>query len=217
MNNRLTLFSALLIGASACTHKVDVKDININKTITSPASPSVDERRTVAAETCEAQYQYDKQNYLSAIERVIADTAYYPDITSVELDRFRAEINAAYNAVVMRCKTHMHCLEVQRYDEAKCYISASDRKDAERRFSDIAERLREIETDSRVRLAKSKRKKPGVSVNVKTSVSQSNDQSQTVDTQVGDDIEDQDVLVLCGRADNLLDQRCRRPCSTGRC
>ena len=62
----------------------------------------------------------------------------------IPLDGFRAEINAAYNMVVSRCKTHIRCLEAHGYDEARCYIAAYDRKDAERAFSDLAIRLRDL-------------------------------------------------------------------------
>jgi hypothetical protein len=125
------------------------------------------------------------------------------------LDSFRAEINAAYNAVVMRCKTHMHCLEVQNYDEAKCYMAASDRKDAERRFSDLSEDLRRIEKKKQ---GKSPKPKSAPPVTVTTTVNQGAVQTQSNTAQTGDTIEDQDVLVMCGNAKNLLNARCRQPC-----
>ncbi|MEZ5893627.1 MAG: hypothetical protein R3C58_10880 [Parvularculaceae bacterium] len=167
-----------------------------------------DARLKVAAETCEAQYSADKQNYLAAVESRIAEIG-QPDASRAPLDAFRAEINAAYNAVVQRCKTHMNCLEVQRYDEAKCYIAASDRKDAERRFADLAADLRRIEKD-----AQRKRKpQPPANVTVTTNVEQTNE--QTTDAQTGPRIEDQDVLVLCGDARNLLKEPCRKACDRG--
>ncbi|WP_428409657.1 hypothetical protein [Hyphococcus sp.] len=197
----------------ACTHKVAVDDITVRNETIVPAG-AVDARRTIAAETCEAQYAPEKQNYLSAVQTAIAAGRANPDASAAPLDAFRAEINAAYNAVVQRCKTHMHCLEVQRYDEARCYMAASDRKDAERRFSDLAEDLRRIDNDGR-RHAKGKGKhKPSVIVNNKNTMTQNNDQRQENDAQTGDRIEDQDVLAMCGNVQGLLKSQCRRACPT---
>ncbi|MCK5750647.1 MAG: hypothetical protein KAH44_30790, partial [Oricola sp.] len=66
-------------------------------------------RQDAAHETCEARYEAGRQNYLAAIETII-DSRGYPDATRAPLDAFRAEVNAAYNTVVQRCKTHTHCL-----------------------------------------------------------------------------------------------------------
>ncbi len=210
MNARNLILSIVTLFATACTHKVAVDDIVVrNQRIGGPQQPTLNERKKIAAETCEVQFEYDRQNYLSAVQSIISKTAAYPNITGVPLERFRAEINASYNTVVMRCKTHTHCLEVKLYDEAGCYMAASDRKDAERRFSDLAERLREIERSYDKKLSGHKRTKPATKVNVQTTVTQKNDQSQTNDVQVGDDIADQDILILCGDAANLLDRRCR--------
>ncbi len=212
MNARTFILSIAALSATACSHKVAVDDIVVrNQRIGGPQHPTLEDRKKVAAETCEVQFEYDRQNYLSAVQSIISKTAAYPDITGVSLERFRAEINASYNAVVMRCKTHTHCLEVKLYDEAGCYMAASDRKDAERRFSDLAERLRDIERNYDKKLAGHKQKHPAAKVNVQTTVSQTNDQRQTNDVQVGDDIADQDILILCGDAANLLDRRCRQP------
>ena len=136
-----------------------------------------------------------------------------PDMAKAPLDSFRAEVNAAYNTVVMRCKTHTHCLEVKFYDEAACYMAASDRKDAERRFADLSARLREIERTFDTQHVRAKKPGPITKVHVDTTVTQRNDQSQTNDQtndmQVGDDIADQDVLIMCGDAKNLLKRQCR--------
>ena len=201
---------------AACTH-----DVNVTKqTLGGPSYATIDERTKIAGSTCEAQYKKDRQNYLSAVQAIIASGRVLPNATNAPLDRFRAEVNAAYNAVVMRCKTHMHCLEFQGYNEAACYMAASDRKDAERRFSDLAEDLRRIEREHSVHKAHHKKKhgkghggKPSVNV----TVTQKNDQSQTNDNHNGDRVEDQDVLVLCGDAKNLLDRRCRPQCGQSNC
>ena len=67
-------------------------------------------RESVADTTCETQYQQGRQNYLAAIETII-EVRGAPNAAAAPLDAFRAEINAAYNTVVQRCKTHTHCLE----------------------------------------------------------------------------------------------------------
>lgn len=199
MKKNLVTIAATAIAATGCAH-----DVNVTKTtLGSPTYASINQRTNVAANTCDAQYKKDRQNYLSAVQAVIASGQALP--------------NAAYNAVVMRCKTHMHCLEFQGYDEAKCYMAASDRKDAERRFSDLSEDLRRIEREHGGRKHHAKKKKHG-KPNVNVTVTQSNDQgqrndqSQTNDNHNGDRVEDQDVLVLCGDARNLLDRRCRDRC-----
>ena len=211
MNKHFATLAALLAGVGGCAHNDDAHNNNIDPTFIEPVRPTIEDRTKIASSTCEAQYSKDRQNYLAAIESVIAKHNGTPSVGSAPLDRFRAEINGAYNAVVTRCKTHTHCLEVHGYEEAKCYMAASDRKDAERRFADISERLRELE----LQRARKKKKKPGTSVKVETTVIQSTKQKQSVDT--GDDIEDQDVLILCGQAGNLLKKRCRQPCDPGKC
>lgn len=201
---------------AACAH-----DVNVTKqTIGGPSYATIEQRTKVAGSTCEAQYKKDKQNYLSAVQAVIASGRALPNATNAPLDRFRAEVNAAYNAVVMRCKTHMHCLEFQGYNEAACYMAAGDRKDAERRFSDLAEDLRRIERDHDIRKAHHKKKRfkgHGGEPNVNVTVTQKNDQSQTNENHNGDRVEDQDVLVLCGDTKNLLDRRCRPQCGQANC
>ncbi len=217
----LPLFAALAgaVTVSGCTQTNKVEGPLVLDGVVSPVT--VDERKSIAAETCEVQYQSDKQNYLSAVQSVIASTSSTPDMSKAPLERFRAEINAAYNTMVARCKTHTNCLEVKGYDEAACYISASDRKDAERRFSDLAERLREIERDHDVKAAHHKKKKKGKKktpvpqVTVTTTVNQNNEQKQK--THVGDKVEDQDVVVLCSNAGNLLRRECRSMCEPGKC
>ncbi len=108
----------------------------------------------------------------------------------------------------------MNCLEFQNYEEAKCYMSAGDRKEAERRFADLAEDLRRIEQRKTAR--STAKPKPSVTVNNNNVVTQKNDQSQSNEAQTGPRIEDQDVLVMCGDARNLLKERCRRPCDNCR-
>ncbi|PQA85619.1 hypothetical protein [Hyphococcus luteus] len=194
--------------AAACTHQVAVDDITVtNRTIV--PSAEFDQRVQVAEETCEAQYEGDKQNYLAAVETRIAAKG-EPDATKAPLDAFRAEINAAYNNVVQRCKTHMHCLEVQRYDEGKCYMAASDRKDAERRFSDLAETLRRIE--NRKKKSRHGKKRPPVTINNNIEQDTTQTQTQSNESKTGDKKVDQDILMLCGNARGLLDRRCRKPC-----
>ena len=193
------------------SHDRALLDAVTNRTIIPAGAPQ--ERRTIAAETCEAQYTPGRQNYLSAVQTPIAAGRSDPDASKAPLDAFRAEINASYNAVVQRCKTHMHCLEVQRYDEAKCYMAASDRKDAERRFADLAEDLRRIEKKSRSTSGRKGKSKPAVIVNNKNTMTQNNDQRQENDAQTGDRIEDQDVLAVCGNVKGLLTSKCRRPCA----
>jgi hypothetical protein len=208
MKTQFAILAAAAV-ASACTHRLAVDDITVrNQTIQSGGAAAYAERKSIAAETCEAQYEEGRQNYLAAVETRIG-AAGAPDATKAPLDSFRAEINAAYNAVVMRCKTHMHCLEVQNYDEAKCYMAASDRKDAERRFSDLSEDLRRIEKKKQ---GKSPKPKSAPPVTVTTTVNQGAVQTQSNTAQTGDTIEDQDVLVMCGNAKNLLNARCRQPC-----
>ena len=128
------------IAVTGCTHSVDFVDNTPPYNPAALAQPS----NTNARSTCQAQYGEYKQNYLSAIQTHIAANGPGPMANRVPLDAFRAEINAAYNLVVARCKTHMKCLEAHGYDEAKCYIAAYDRKDAERAFADLALRLREL-------------------------------------------------------------------------
>ena len=214
----LAAAALLCIGlAGGCEHN----QIGDNVDLAPPAGPAlpelatIEQRKAIAAATCESQYASERQNYLSAVQTVIADLKARPDMSNAPLERFRAEVNAAYNAMVSRCKTHTNCLEVQGYNEAACYISASDRKDAERRFSDLSERLRQIERDYDKKIARAKKKKSGTRVTVTTNVKQSNDQAQ--DTHVGDEIEDQDVLVMCADPRNLLKRQCRALCQPGKC
>jgi hypothetical protein len=213
MNQYLAMIAA---GATIVSGCADMKTKSVQKrSYYGLTQPSIYERTDVAANTCDAQYIKGKQNYLSAVQSVIASGHALPNAATAPLDRFRAEVNAAYNAVVMRCKTHMHCLEAQHYNEALCYMAASDRKDAERRFSDLSEDLRRLERDYDAKKAhakNTKRGKPNVNVTVNQSndQSQTSDQSQTNDNHNGNRIEDQDVLVLCGDAKNLLDHRCRK-------
>ena len=207
MKTRIAML-AVAAAVPACTHRLAVDDITVrNQTIQSGGAAAYAERKSIAAETCEAQYQKGRQNYLAAVESRIGDVG-APNAAAAPLDSFRAEITAAYNAVVMRCKTHMHCLEAQHYDEAKCYMAASDRKDAERRFSDLAEDLRRIEKKKRGKGGKAK----SPPVTVTTTVNQGAVQTQSNTARTGDTVEDQDVLILCGDAKNLLNSRCRTPC-----
>lgn len=212
--HKLFLSLAAVALVSACTHKVAVDEITVrNETVVgNGAAAAADIRTKVADDTCEAQYVKDKQNYLSAVQTAIALGRANPNAANAPLDAFRAEINAAYNAVVMRCKTHMHCLEVQGYDEARCYMAASDRKDAERRFSDLSEDLRRIDGENKKHGAGKGRKSPPVTITNNNNIKQNNPQTQTNDAQTGPRIEDQDVLVLCGDAKNLLKAKCRQPC-----
>lgn len=176
--------------------------------------PTLEERNQMAQNTCEAQYSAEHQNYLAAIESVIAKSSATPSIRRAPLDAFRAEINAAYNAFVSRCKTHTNCLEYHGYNEAACYMSASGRDQAEQRFAALAEELREIERDYDVKIARSRRSKD-TNVTVETNVSQSNEQN--TDAQTGDRIEDQDVAIVCGNAQGLLKKRCRDQCRSNGC
>ncbi len=212
----LILIAASLL-AAACAHRIEDNSATIVYADSQRAS-SFAERRTIAAETCEAQYRQGRQNYLAAVESRIGAGG-EPDATRAPLDAFRAEINAAYNAVVANCKTHMNCLEVQNYEESKCYMAASDRKDAERRFADLAEDLRRLERTAKRAGAKNAGKQATAAAPVTVnnayapSLSQTQSQTQTNEAQTGPRIEDQDVLVMCGDAKNLLKARCRQPCN----
>ncbi|MEM8772829.1 MAG: hypothetical protein AAGD92_14375 [Pseudomonadota bacterium] len=215
-------YSLFAIGLSAliaagCAHEVQKESWRGG-----PERASIGNRNGIAQTTCEAQYKADHQNYLSAIQFHISQSNQNLNLDNAPLDRFRAEVNAAYNTVVARCKTHTHCLEVQRYNEAKCYIAAYDRKDAERRFADLSIKLREIERqfDAAALIADADN---GTSVTVNTTVKQHNKQKasqknkQNTNVKVGDDIADQDVLVLCGNAGNLLHKDCRKQCGNKGC
>ncbi len=172
-------------------------------------------RKDAAHETCEARYEEGRQNYLAAIETIIEDVG-VPDAPQAPLDAFRAEVNAAYNSVVQRCKTHTHCLEANHYNEAKCYMAATDRTNAENRFASLSVELRIIQNQMNM-FAGAVINSPSVSVT--TSVNNTNKQKQgqkqkqkaKADAHNGHDI-DQDVLAICGNADGLLDRRCRGRC-----
>ena len=192
--------------------------------------PTIDQRVDVAAKTCDSKYEAKKQNFLSAAQTKLASSPIPLNPNRAPLERFRAEVDAAYNNVVSRCKAHINCLEVKFYDEAACYMSANDYNNAERDFKELAIRLREIERDYDAEVQRLKAKKkcnncnkpaPNITVSpyidVHPSQSQSNDQENN--QQVGDntDVEDMDVLVLCGDASKLLRKPCRQPCGRERC
>lgn len=212
------LVAAFAILLGACSHNVKVTKFDA----TSGGNIGGSDRLEVAAQTCDAQNAPERANYLSAVQELIARSgnggaAYAASRAS--LDRFREEINAAHLMVVMRCKTHVQCLEYNGYDEARCYMAASDRKDAEREFRQLAFSLRDLERQvslAEIDAVKSKARasKPGPRINVETNVAQNNEQTQK--TRVGDYIEDQDVLVTCG-VDGLLTTRCRQPCKGAAC
>ena len=210
MHRTFAFFIAIAFILAGCA---DVKTKSVYKrSARGMSQPTIAQRTGVAAATCEAQYAGDRQNYLSAIQTLLAQGFSLPDATKAPLETFRAEVNAAYNTVVMRCKTHINCLEVKFYDEAACYMSATDLKDAERRFADLSERLREIERRSEADIARAKKRGPDITLNQKNEQNQSSDQSQTTDTHNGDVIEDMDVLKICGSAEGLLKRPCRQPC-----
>jgi len=210
----------LIIAAAAttnCTHRVDLTTYDASR-----SSVGDSDRINVANNTCDAQTD-QKSGYLSAIQNLIANQgnaqAAVSASTRASLDSFREEVEAAYRNVVMRCKTHMQCLEVNGYNEARCYMAASDRKDAEREFGNLSYQLRDLQRE--VRLAEisaakaaAKANKPGPSVTVETTVTQTNKQDQT--TKVGDDIADQDVLVMCDTKE-LLKPECRKKCNESAC
>lgn len=215
--NRATInILAVALTLAGC---VDGKTKSVSKYswrgVTPPAAAS---RTSVADATCEAQFAGDRQNYLSAVQMIIAARGNAPNVNAAPLETFREEVNAAYNSVVMRCKAHMHCLEMRFYDEAACYMSASDYKDAERRFADLSEDLRRLERDAEQRIAAARNNRVRVTTIVgQTSIQsqkqkQRQNQRQKAVARNGDTIEDQDVLVLCGDASNLLDRRCREDC-----
>ncbi len=176
-------------------------------------------RAQIAHETCESQADIQKAEYLAAVEDLLSTAAPpAPGIAAVAapLERFRAEINSAHRTVVMRCKTHMQCLEIRGYDEAKCYMAASDRKDAERRFADLSYQLRDLEREIELAAMAS-----SSDININTNISQhnknknkNNQKNETdVDQDVGDEIEIDDVDVLmkvCSSEEGLLDSRCIR-------
>lgn len=175
---RLNILSVLTLCLfiAGCTHQVDVT----KRTIENDRSALYEASTQNAQSTCQAQYADEKQNFLSAIQTHIADAGPGAMANRVPLDRFRAEINAAYNVAVARCKTHIRCLEANGYDEARCYISAYDRKDAEREFSRLAIKLRELsnELDKAEAAANAGAGQPAAlpNITIKTDVDQRNDQ-----------------------------------------
>lgn len=205
------LVIATFLGVAACTHKADVTVYDVSQS-SALASP---DRHKVAMETCDAVASDGLGEYLSAIQNLMgtaSQSAADGAALDAPLDAFRDEVNVAYRNVVMRCKTHMQCLEVNAYNEARCYMAAADRKDAERSFSDLSYQLRDLERE--IKLAEIDAKKRAATkppkVTVETNVTQSVEQEQ----RVGDDVEDQDVLVACGMK-RLLARDCRRQCSGG--
>jgi|GEM_PF-2846942 len=210
---KASAFIAVAFTLSACEHTVTH---NVNRGFASTSTPTT--RLTVADETCESQANIKKQSYLAAIEDVIARRASAASASTAAvnapLDRFRSEVNAAHRAVVMRCKTHMNCLEANYYDEAKCYMSASDRKDAERRFADLSYRLRDIEREVRLAVISKTQSKQNLTIN--NSLQQTAKQKQGQTQSADNTIVDQDILQLCGSSEGLLDRRCiRSQCSNG--
>ncbi len=210
---KISILISLLLG-SACSSSQTTIDQRTYPEGTTP-TPGAD----IADRTCESQADVTKAEYLSAIQDLMAtasSSAASMPVARAPLDRFRAEVNSAHRAVVMRCKTHIRCLEANLYDEARCYISASDRKDAERRFSDLSYQLRDLERE--IRLAEIGNTGD---ININTNIRQhnKNKNNQTnetdVDQKVGDEIDveidDVDVLMtLCSSEAGLLDARCIR-------
>ena len=201
---------------SACQHST---------TTFVPVPHNPDTRISVADQTCESQADMQKESYLSAIQDLMRQkgeaSAANRAASRAPLDRFRAEVKSAHRTVVMRCKTHMQCLEANNYQEAACYISAYDRKDAERRFADLAYDLRNLEREISVAWARSQRR--GANIRIEQSVDQTNRQDQTNtntnenNQRVGDNIEDQDILQICGGRRGMLNPRCIRQCDDRRC
>lgn len=212
------LVAAFAVLLGACSHDVKVTKFDT----TAGGNIGGNDRLDVAAQTCDAQAAPDRAGYLSAVQNLIAragDGGAATAASRASLDRFREEINAAHLMVVMRCKSHMQCLEYNGYDEARCYMADSARRDAEREFRQLAFSLRDLERQvslAEIDSAKSKARasKPGPRINVETNVTQNNEQTQK--TGVGDVIEDQDVLVTCG-VEGLLSTRCRQPCKGAAC
>ena len=201
--------SVMLLGllAASCTHSVDVTKTTVEPDRTSLFAAS----NKNAQATCEAQYEDKKQNYLSAIQQHIASKGPSGMEGRVPLDQFRAEINAAYNMVVSRCKTHVRCLEANGYDESRCYISAYDRKDAERAFSDLAIKLRELANDLKKQEAGANNNAPAAIPNI-TVTAPEIDVTTTVDQTAH---QKQKINVCCKGTDCCKDKR--RCCHEKRC
>lgn len=189
-----TVSAISIIMLAGCAHTVDV-----TKTTITPNPSALYATSNVNAQaTCEAQYGSKKQNYLSAIQSHIAVNGPGAMAGRIPLDGFRAEINAAYNMVVSRCKTHIRCLEAHGYDESRCYISAYDRKDAERAFSDLAIRLRDLaqrQTAANAKAAKkgAGKKKQSTNVTVETTVMQVTEQKDHQELNVDGCCKDKDA------------------------
>lgn len=183
-----------IIMAAGCAHTVDV-----TKTTIAPNPSALYQASNANAQaTCEAQYANKKQNFLSAIQNHIANKGPGAMAGRVPLDGFRAEINAAYNMVVSRCKTHIRCLEAHGYDESRCYIAAYDRKDAERAFSDLAVRLRDLAQKQAAANAKAAtkgagKKKQSTNVTVETTIKQVTEQKDHQEMNVDGCCKDKDA------------------------
>ncbi|GAB4524709.1 MAG: hypothetical protein Kow00133_13030 [Amphiplicatus sp.] len=212
------ILSSFILTACTIKHQADIRAYDGDP----PLKANIDERINVAAQTCETQNAAESRTYLSAVQDLVAQAGHGGAANAAmraSLDQFREEIIAAHRTVVMRCKTHMQCLEANRYVESKCYMAAADRKDAEREFRLLAYELRDLERevklaeiDSKKTAAKAKKKPPKITV--ETNVTQTNNQQQ--DVQVGDDVADKDVLVATCGIDQLLSRECREQCRDGK-
>ncbi|MEM9169482.1 MAG: hypothetical protein AAGC56_07480 [Pseudomonadota bacterium] len=103
--------------------------------------------RNVAATTCETEADLGRKRYLDFLDGIKGQTPITQRILSGKIKTLRREIDYAHQTVITRCKTHIQCLEANSYMEAQCYMSASDRKDAERRFRDISDKLAVLEQE----------------------------------------------------------------------
>ena len=74
-----------------------------------------------------------------------------------KLNRFEAEVDASYRNVTSSCKAYARCMQQNGHEEFKCQQSMNRWDSAEREFSGLTVKLREIEADVRKTAIKSKR------------------------------------------------------------
>ncbi len=217
MKKSIIAIAALAVFASACSSTKVVTDTVVK----GEDWPTVDDRQSVAARTCETQAEEKKEYYLSAIQTLVANKGTNAGADAAAsrapLDNFREEVNVAYRTIVNRCRAYIQCMENNGYDEGRCVLANAYYREAERDFSELSYRLANIQRellDSQLR-----NKKKGPSIVIDNTQTQENSQTQRNDQDAsaevgGDYVDDRDIVRLCG-ADNLLDRQCREPCNDG--
>lgn len=172
--------------------------------------PSLGDRIELAGRTCEAEATSDqKDKYLSAIQDLIHNYGAAGAASAAArapLDHFRDEVTVAYRNIVNRCRAYMQCMEYNRYDERACAMSGGYYREAERDFSDLTYKLGNLQREMEAQATRSKSKGP--SIVIKNSQNQENTQT----TRAGDDVKDDDTVIIC-RPDDLLSKGCRKDCN----